>query len=349
MTDVLGRKVEVPVPAQRVLLDGGRLLYTTSLLNKANPLEHIVGMPADLEQNDPDTLNEFRKKFPDIDKIQRIGDVWDGSFSLEAVLKLRPDVFFLSASSYQAAMDAGIVDRLQKVGVPTVAVDYFDDPLKNTVPSVRLMGTVLGKTTEAEAFATYYESAVGTVRSRLDAAKQPPTPTLLWRAPGYFDCCSSFSKSNLAELVTFAGGKNLADEILKTPQGTISPETVLTRNPDVIIATGANWVPGTPAKPGTFVPLGYDETPAKASAQLASIVHKQAGFDQLKAVRAQRTYVVWHHFYDSPYNFLAIQWFAKWLHPDLFKDIDPDVAIRELHEKFLPLPYRGTFWSELPR
>jgi iron complex transport system substrate-binding protein len=58
---------------------------------------------------------------------------------------------------------------------------------------------------------------------------------------------------------------------------------------------------------------------------------------------------VWHHFYDSPYNGLAVVWFAKWLHPELFADVDPDAMVRELHQRFLPLPARGAFWTGLPR
>ncbi|WP_020502374.1 ABC transporter substrate-binding protein, partial [Sciscionella marina] len=246
------------------------------------------------------------------------------------------------------AQDAGIVDKLQRVGIPTVVVDYFEKPLQNTVPSVRLMGQLLGRDPQAEQYVQYYQAAIDRVRSRLNAAHQPPTPTFLWRAPGYFDCCSSFANSNLAELVKFAGGANLADPILKTRQGAISPETILSRKPAVIIATGADWSPGTPAKPGSFVALGYNQTRQNAQKQFQAIIDNQAGFNQLGAVRDHRAYVAWHHFYDSPYNFLAVEWFAKWMHPDLFKDVDPDTTIRELHSKFLPIPYRGTFWTDLP-
>ncbi|GAA1026390.1 MULTISPECIES: ABC transporter substrate-binding protein [Amycolatopsis] len=348
VTDVLGRTVEVPLPAKRILLDGARMLYTTALLDKRDPLAGIVGLPNDLEQNDPDSLEQYRAKFPGIDKIKRTGQAYDGSFSIEAAIQLRPDVYVVSAANYKAAQDSGIVDRLSRVGVPTVVLDYFVDPVKNTVPSVRLMGALTGKTAEAEAFASYYQAAVDRVRSRLAAAHEPPTSTFLWRAPGYFECCSSFAKSNLAALVDLAGGKNLADDVLKTRQGTVSPEAVLSRDPDVVIATGADWAPGTSAKPGEFIPLGYSEKGPDARARLQAIVQKQAGFSGLKAVREHRVYAAWHHFYDSPYNFLAVEWFAKWLHPGLFQDVDPDATIRELHAKFLPIPYEGTFWAELP-
>lgn len=349
VTDVLGRRVDVPVPASRILLDGARMLYTTALLNPRDPTEGIVGWPDDLAQNDPDSWRAYRAAFPAMASIPITGQLYDGSFSIERAVSLRPDVFVVSAANFPAAQDAGTVDRLAQLGVPTVVVDYFVDPLRHTVPSIELMGQLTGHPDTARRYIDYYRSQINLVRDRLDAAHPPPTSAFLWRAPGYFDCCSSFAHSNLGSLVSFAGGDNLADRFLPTKQGTLSPETVLTQNPAVVIATGADWAPGTPAKQGGFVALGYDETSAAAQAQLRAIIDRQAGFDRLRAVTDGRTYAVWHHFYDSPYNGLAVVWFAKWLHPELFSDIDPDATIRELHQRFLPLPARGSFWTGLPR
>ncbi|MGV9798088.1 ABC transporter substrate-binding protein [Mycobacterium sp. NPDC003449] len=347
VTDVLGRQVTIKAPSARILVDGARMLYTTAMLNKDNPTDRIVGWPSDLEQNDPGTLAAYEKKFPQIADIPKTGDLWDGSFSVEQAISLQPDVFVVSASSFDAAQDAGTIEQLDRAGIPTVVVDYFVDPLKNTAPSIELMGKLMGRDREAADFVSYYRAAMADVRGRLDTAKAPRTPTFLWRAPGYFDCCSSFAKSNLASLVTYSGGTNLADDMLPGQQGSLSPEAVLTSNPAVVIATGANWSPDTPAEPGSFVPLGYDETAEQARSQLRAVVDRQAGFANLGAVKDRRTYAVWHHFYDSPYNFLAVQWFAKWMHPDLFADIDPDAGLRELHEKFLPIQPTGVFWTGL--
>jgi iron complex transport system substrate-binding protein len=347
VTDVLGRHVDVPVPATRILLDGARLLYTTALLNPRDPGAGIVGWPDDLKQNDPDSWRAYLAAFPGLANIPITGQLYDGSFSIERAVSLRPDVFVVSAANFPAAQDAGTIDRLAALGVPTVVVDYFVDPLRNTVPSVELMGQLTGHPDAARRYIDYYRAQIDLVRGRLDTAHPAATPTFLWRAPGYFDCCSSFAHSNLGSLVTFAGGENLADRFLPTKQGTLSPETVLSQNPAVIIATGADWAPGTPARQGGFVALGYDETPTAAQAQLRAIVERQAGFDRLGAVTDRRTYAVWHHFYDSPYNGLAIAWFAKWLHPQLFTDIDPTAMTRELHQRFLPVPATGTFWTGL--
>lgn len=349
ITDVLGRTVEVPTKVERILMGGQRLLYTTALLNKNDPLEHIVAWPDDLEKNDPDTFNEYKAKFPAIDAITRTGEVYDGSMSLEQALQQRPQVFIVSAANFTAAQDAGLISGLEKADVPTVVVDYFTDPIKNTVPSIKIMGEITGHEQEAQAFIEYYESKVKMITDRLAQAQEPATPTFVWRAPGYFDCCSTFAKSNLAEIVTTAGGKNLGDEMIDANQGKVSAEALADKNPEVIIATGANWALGTtPVKPGTYVPLGYGESQEKAATDLQAVVDKQAVVKELDAVKEKRVYAAWHHFYDSPYNFLAIEWFAKAMHPDVFTDIDPHEDFVELHEKFLPVEAKGTFWTPLP-
>lgn len=349
ITDVMGRSVVIPAKVDRILMGGQRLLYTTAFLNKADPLEHIVAWPDDLEKNDPDTFGEYKSKFPVIDQITRTGEVFDGSMSLEQALQKRPQVFVVSAANFKAAQDAGLISGLEKAKVPTVVVDYFTDPVKNTVPSIKIMGQITGHEKEAQEFIDYYESKVTMVTERLAKAKEPATPTFVWRAPGYFDCCSTFARSNLAAIVAKAGGKNLGDEMIDTNQGKVSAEALADKKPEVIIATGANWVLGkTPVKPGTYVPLGYGEPTKKAATDLKAVVDKQTVVKELDAVKNKRVYAAWHHFYDSPYNFLAIEWFAKAMHPDLFKDIDPQADFVEMHEKFLPVEAKGTFWTQLP-
>lgn len=349
ITDVQGRKVTVPKKPKRILLSGQRELYTTALLNPENPLDKIVGWPDDLKENDADTYNRYLQKFPQIAKIPVTGELWDGSFSLEQALQMRPEVFVLSASSYQAAEEAGIITGFEKAGVPTVVIDYFVEPVKNTVPSVRIMGQLFDREKEAEEFITFYESKVAAVTDRLKEQKPEATKALLWRAPGYFDCCQTFKNSNLSKIVSVAGGANIGDELLDSEQGTLSPEAVAKANPQVILATGANWSPETtPVKEGGFVPLGYETTPDEAAAAWKQVIDAQPVIKEMPAVKDRRAFAAWHHFYDSPYNFLAVEWFAQALHPELFSDLDVEGDFRELHSQFLPVEAGGTFWTGLP-
>ncbi len=95
-------------------------------------------------------------------------------------------------------------------------------------------------------------------------------------------------------------------------------EKVLAAKPDIYIASGGKS-PGSDA-PG--VVLGAQVTPEQAQASLQKILGRK-GINTLSAVNTGHSYAIWHNYYNSPYNVLAIQSFAKWFYPEQFADLDP--------------------------
>ena len=67
----------------------------------------------------------------------------------------------------------------------------------------------------------------------------------------------------------------------------------------------------------------------------------------IQAVDNDNFHAIWHQFYNSPYYFVAVQKMAKWFHPDLFADIDPEATFKELHERFLPLDYQPGYFISI--
>ncbi|QRE74998.1 hypothetical protein F1D61_16630 [Methylobacterium aquaticum] len=65
---------------------------------------------------------------------------------------------------------------------------------------------------------------------------------------------------------------------------------------------------------------------------------------QLSAIRSGRAYGLWQGFSTSPVNVLAVEVLAKWLHPDLTGDLDPEATLAELNARFLAVPMDGTYW-----
>jgi iron complex transport system substrate-binding protein len=66
----------------------------------------------------------------------------------------------------------------------------------------------------------------------------------------------------------------------------------------------------------------------------------------LRAVRERRAYAIWHHFYNSPFNVVAVQAMAKWLHPALFADLDPRTTFDTMVRRFQPIPLQGEYWVQ---
>jgi iron complex transport system substrate-binding protein len=151
----------------------------------------------------------------------------------------------------------------------------------------------------------------------------------------------SFGNENFGKMVEIAGGKNFAGDLIPGTFGTVNAEAVVAANPDVVIVTGGNWEAYVPG--GAWVGLGPGVDLIEARRKLAALSRRPA-FAQTAAVRNGRVHGIWHQFYNSPYQFVAIQEIAKWLHPDLFRDVDADATLKALHERFLPLPYQPGYW-----
>jgi iron complex transport system substrate-binding protein len=154
----------------------------------------------------------------------------------------------------------------------------------------------------------------------------------------------SFGDENFGRMVTVAGGVNIAAGIIPGTFGVVNPEQVVAARPDVVIVTGSNWRLFN--ADGAWVGVGPGADQDVARRRLRQLMERPA-YRTLPVARSGRVHAIWHQFYDSPYQFVAIQALAKWLHPELFADLDPDATFREFHERFLPLPYSPGYWVSL--
>lgn len=344
VTDVVGRTVTVKTPVERVLLGEGRQIYVVATLDIDNPFKRVVGWGDDLRTADFDSYVKYQERFPDLTQIPIMGSAQSGSFSIEKAVELQPDVVIFGLDSYPAARDAGLIETLEKVNIPSVVIDFRQQPLETTVPSILLLGRLWGEEAAAQALVDYYTQQINIIFARVERLQATPQTFFILRAAGLLDCCGTFGRANLGILGERAGGTNIAAGLFPGWSGTINPETVLTTDPDVIIATGSNWTYQPNAK--SYVPFGYNTTPEEARAALRTLTD-QPGWSGLTSVQNGRFYGVWHQFYISPLHFAVMQQFAKWLYPAEFADIDPEANLRTYHEKFLPITYGGTFWVSL--
>ncbi|MBB4018301.1 iron complex transport system substrate-binding protein [Chelatococcus caeni] len=347
VTDVLGREVEVKAPVERIILGEGRQIYFVATLDKDDPFKRIVGWRDDLPKADPDNHKAYLARYPDIAKLPTFGGMKEGSFDVEQAIALKPDVLFMNIESKVASDEAKLVEKLAAVGIPVVYVDFRERPFENTEPSMRLIGKLFGEEEKAEEFIAFRAAEIARITDRLKGAKVDQPLVMIERAGGYSDdCCMSFGRENFGKMVEIAGGRNLAADLIPGTFGVVNPEQIVAANPDVVIVTGGNWdayVPG-----GAWVGLGPGTDLAEARRKLVNLTQRPA-FAHTAAVGNGRVHAIWHQFYNSPYQFVAIQAIARWLHPELFKDVDADATLKALHERFLPLPYKAGYWVSLEK
>ena len=103
---------------------------------------------------------------------------------------------------------------------------------------------------------------------------------------------------------------------------------------------------GTAARESIALIQAAGATPEAARQSLAR-ANQRRGINALQAVQQGRAYAIWHHYYNSPFNVVAVQVFAKWLHPELFADLDPRATLQTMFTQFQPIPLTGVYWTSL--
>ena len=108
-------------------------------------------------------------------------------------------------------------------------IDFLANPIDNTVPSMRLLGRLLGREAAAEAFVRFHQMRTQRIEQRLAQAK-PPLPSVLIHAhAGLNECCNSPGRATIGAFIEPAGGRNIALDVLKQPFGQLSLEYVIAK------------------------------------------------------------------------------------------------------------------------
>lgn len=345
VTDIAGREVEVNAPIQRAVLGEGRQLYIIAALDRENPAKRIVGWRKDLIEADPATYQAYLAKFPDFGDIPAFAGLEQSLIDIETTIAQKPDIVFLNLETQQAVEEANYVEKLGALGIPVIYVDFRHDPEHNTEPSIRLFGKLFDQEARAEEFITFRAAEIARVTDKLAEANPARPKVFIDRAAGFYeDCCHSFGDGNFGTMVEMAGGDNIAKDLIPGTFGQINAEQVLVSSPDHVIVTSAAWdayVPG-----GKWVPVGPGADVELVKKRLEYYPTRSA-YLGIAAQKTHAFHAVWHQFYNSPYQFVAIQQMAKWFHPDLFADLDPDETFRQLHDRFLPINYQPGYFASL--
>ncbi|MBA6117994.1 MULTISPECIES: ABC transporter substrate-binding protein [Pseudomonas] len=337
VTDVLGRKVEVDHAPQRIVLGEGRLFFALALLDRDNPFQRVVGWQNDMRLLDPHTYQVYAQKYPQIARLPLIGQASEQSVSAEQILALKPDLAVFSIAGEGPTQHSPVADLLEKAGVPVLFIDFRVHPIRNTRVSLEALGCLLGREPQAQEYLSLYDRHLQHITDGVAGLKQGERPKVflellagVWQAPGH-----TTGKSGLGSVVEAVGGHNIGADVVPGALGDVSVEYVLQADPDVYIATG-NRAPG--------VLLGAGVSADTARQSLARITARPE-FAPLRPIRAGQAHGLWHDFYNSPFNILAVEAMARWIHPERFKDVDPQATMAAINQ-MLKVGLDGHYWID---
>ncbi len=344
VVDVVGRTVEIEHPAEKVILGEGRFISIFSVLGIDQPISRIAGMMNEFELYDPDTYAAYQKVYPSIADIPYIGRTNAESVSLEKILLLKPDLAIFGLSGHgPSARSKHIIEKLEVANIPVAFVDFRQEPIKNTAKSVELVGRLLGEPAKAESFSRQYLQRLKNIKDRVSRIPEREYPQVLidLKANSKQPCCLSVGKGMFADMANFAGGRSIASDLLKGPVGQLSYEHALSANFDIYIGTAIGSISANSEASNLLLSgTGVDTKEARQS--LARVLRARK-FTELPAIKAGHAHSLWHHFYNSPLNLYAIERMAKWFHPSLFKDLDPETTLKTLLSGAAPVDLLGAY------
>lgn len=347
LTDLAGREVKLERPITRFVMSEGRYIPLLALLRPGEPTAGLVGTMSGLGDTDPALQAQLFEQFPQSRDIPRFGTKSADSVSVEKIIDLAPQLAIFGLSDHGPGSRAGeLIDQLSAAGVAVVFIDFRLDPLKNTLPSIELLGRILGEEARASDYSEFYRARVEMVRQRTAGVRKKPS-VFLQVHPGRFECCWGMAEGMLGPFVELAGGTNIADAVAPGPTAQHTAEFLLTENPDIWIGTASGTSEEYLAN-ASPVALGARMSREMAAESLRRYLSAPE-FQALDAVRNGRAHSIWHNFYNSPFNIVALEAFAKWIHPEVFQDIDPHTTLRTIFERFTPFQLEGTYSASVRR
>lgn len=340
-TDMAGRSVTLKAPPRNIILTEANDLLAMALIDP-DPVSKLAGWAA-LRRFDTGTLEAFRRKFPRIDEVAVVGDWTPDTFSVEKAISLRPDLVLMTAYQDPKLGQGDLARQFEAAGIPVAFITSSASTRQSATdiaPRMRMLGRILEREKQAEDYIAFYNDHLEAVTERLESADIERPKVLLETYAGLGECCRAPGRHGWAEFVELAGGRNLSSPAPDEAGGMLSMEYLLSQQPDIYVGNGGSYMQG---KGLTIGPAYSAEETRRALAGLA----ERPGFRDLKAVKDRKVFGMWTALAIQPVNILVVERLAKWFHPDLFHDVDPERTLEEINRRFAAVPMEGHYWLAL--
>lgn len=310
--DDMGREVELDLPVQRAVVFNR---YGVEFVRAIGAIDSVVGIDASTYRDPP--------YWPQFSADDIVGE-GQAAPNYEAVVAKNPDVVIIPRNG---AWEEAIA-QLEPFGIPVLVLTAWD--AEKHVENVTLMGEIFGQPEGATALNAYYTHYRDLLADRLEGVAPVPvyleeTRPLVTVTPG----------SGWHDMIAQGGGLNVFSDIAIEDEPasrgnsnafTIDPEEVINRAPQVIVRL----------MPGSYQSIGEE-----AFITAWDELNARHEISATPAADAENIHLInYYHAGGSSKVTGALQ-IARWAHPDLFADINPEEAMRQWMEDFQGLPYHG--------
>jgi iron complex transport system substrate-binding protein len=206
--------------------------------------------------------------------------------------------------------------------------------------SVKIFGELFNKREKAKELIDWYHGYIDLIRERtrgIDSSEKPKT--MLYSYPdSYYPAVKvSTGKSGNHAMIADAGGNNLAKDLNSTTDtAEVDREWILSENPDIIIGSVTAATNRS----------GYSADETKAFGYMHRVLDKllvDQAIRTTNAAKEGKVYITCTDLNRGPMQAAGTAYMAKILHPDLFKDLDPEAILKEYFDKWQGIPYQGIY------
>jgi iron complex transport system substrate-binding protein len=292
------RIVTVKKPVERVILLTSS--YQGEMARILRIQDKIVGVP--------DLIKQEEIYFPELSKLPSIGSPLGGPPDYEVTLSLNPDLVITSAGR-------GTTQHAKKLpGITVVGINLWKSDV--ITKSLVKLGYIFGKKDEAKRYTDdFHDKYIDPIKAQTEGLSEEERPRVYVESKSAYRAYGA--KSGAHQFIDICGGRNIFADIGKP--GQVDPEEIIKRNPDIII----KYIP----KPDA----GYEYDDISKIKALWEDTINRPELANVNAVRNRKVYIIDDGLnYGSDYP-IALTYWAKWFHPELFEDFDP----REIHQEFL--------------
>jgi len=346
LTDTSGQSLTIKQEPKRIVVQDGRDILTLALLDRADPFARLVAWNNLLKKSDGETWKILRNKWPEANGIIDMGFSDKGEVNLESVIAKQPDLMVAQLRSKPSLSQTGVLDKLKALNIPVLFIDTMLKPVENTPKSITLLGETLNRESEAKQYTDFYQQHYQNILDKTKAVEPKPLVFIEAKAGlnGLESCCFTHSHVGWGGMIEAVGARNLGSALLPGATGDVSLEKVISMKPDAYIVSGSQWA----TKTNAAVPFGYGVTQQQVD-DAFNRMKQRPGFAQVTAVKEGRFYGIYHNFYNHPYNIVGLEYLAKFIYPDQFKELDPAKTYSEILSRFTEVPEgKGILGAQAP-
>jgi iron complex transport system substrate-binding protein len=317
LPDDTGNSIRIPMPVTSYVYHGhNNFVYET--LRAIDASDKIIGITD--RYVTPGGMRYSETYFPELlSGVESIGDLQ--AINYEVINNLKPDVVFTDAGEYY--------DPTKTPDIPVVAMDVN---IKNSKEACMVYGYILDKVSEAKDYVDWMNALEDEILDRTKTIPESKKP-LVYLGSYSLDT-TSFSvpaKDNYQSvMVRSAGGKCIGDEIEGSGSLSVDAEWIISRNPDVIIFTAGSAILQDGER------MGYDMANAQNVTKAIDEFMNRPEFANVNAIKNKKIFMVSHNYINcgGASGLIGTLYYAKWLHPDYFADMDAQAIHQEFVTRF---------------